>query len=164
MAAPLFVAVCFLLVAASCACVFHPFPPALNNRKVTRLGKREPLSDTEFFRAFYGTSELPKEAVLHALRLVAEATGIAAGLIRPPDSLHELARVKLWELDESLPRSSGSSLTKNGKLTSFSTTAISGLLTTTSERLWLYGKAALRRKCNTDNDSRKPDAQWSYFC
>lgn len=103
MAAPLFVAVCFLLVAASCACVFHPFPPALNNRKVTRLGKREPLSDTEFFRAFYGTSELTKEAVLHALRLVAEATGIAAGLIRPPDSLHELARVKLWELDESLP-------------------------------------------------------------
>ena len=106
MAAPLwalFVAVCFLLIAASCTWVFHTFPPALNNRKVSRLGERELLSDAEFFRAFYGTSGLPKEAVLHALRLVAEATGIAAGLIRPPDSLHELARVKPWELDESLP-------------------------------------------------------------
>jgi hypothetical protein len=70
---------------------------------VARLGKRELLSDAEFFRAFYGMSGLPKEAVLHALKLVAEATGIAAGLIRPPDSLRELARVKLWELDESLP-------------------------------------------------------------
>ena len=30
-------------------------------------------------------------------------TGIATGLIRPADSLRELARVKLWELDESLP-------------------------------------------------------------
>ena len=106
MAAPLwalYVAVCFLLVAAWCTGVFHTSPPALNNRKVARLGMRELLSDAEFFRAFYGMSGLPKEAVLHALRLVAEATGIGAGLIRPPDSLRELARVKLWELDESLP-------------------------------------------------------------
>ncbi len=103
MAAPLFVAVCFLLVAASCTWVFHTSAPALNNGKVARFGKRELLSGAEFFRAFYGTSGMPKEAVIHALRLIAEATGIAAGLIRPPDSLHELARVKLWELDESLP-------------------------------------------------------------
>ena len=103
MAAPLFVAVCFLLVAASCTWVFHTSAPALNNRKVARFGKRELLSGAEFFRLFYGTSGLPKEAVIHALRLIAEATGIAGGLIRPPDSLHELARVKLWELDESLP-------------------------------------------------------------
>jgi hypothetical protein len=106
MATPLWalcIAVCFLLVAASCAWVFHPSPPELNNRKAARLGKREPLSDTEFFRVFYGTSGLPREAVIHALRLIADATGIAEGLIRPPDGLHELVRVKPWELDESLP-------------------------------------------------------------
>ena len=105
MAAPplwaVFVAICFSLLAGLCAWVFYISSPAPTIRKVARLGKREPLSDAEFFRAFYSTSGLPEAAVVKTLKFIADATQIPAGLIRPTDGLTaELARVKPWEPDE----------------------------------------------------------------
>jgi hypothetical protein len=105
----IFVVVCFLALGALVAWVIYISSDALKRRKLARLGKREPICATEFYKRFYGGSGFP-EAIVHQVRnQLANLSKIPAELIRPEDRLRvELAPVKPWEPDEiTLPLQEG---------------------------------------------------------